>query len=106
MHTELGELGHLDALTRIVEIAGLNLIEAGCGAGDTARGLAERGATVLAVEPDAVQVEKNRTAPPTLGVTFVEAGAEALAGRGRQRRRRAVLPLAPSCAARADGRGA
>ena len=78
MHTELGELGDLDALTRIVEIAGLNLIEAGCGAGDTARGLAERGATVLAVEPDAVQVEKNRTAPPTPGVTFVEAGAEAL----------------------------
>ena len=78
MRTELGELGDLDALTRIVEIAGLNLIEAGCGAGDTARGLAERGATVLAVEPDAVQAEKNRTAPSTPGVTFVEAGAEAL----------------------------
>ena len=78
MRTELGELGDLDALTRLVAIAGLNLIEAGCGAGDTARGLAERGATVLAVEPDAVQAEKNRTAPSTLGVTFVEAGAEAL----------------------------
>ena len=78
MRTDLGELGDLDALQRVVNVAGLSLIEAGCAAGDTARGLAERGARVLAVEPDAVQAEKNRGAPAAPGITFVEAGAEAL----------------------------
>ena len=78
MRTELGELSDLQAVERLVEIDGLSLIEAGCGAGDAARGLAERGAQVLAVEPDAVQAEKNRGQPAIPGVTFVEAGAEAL----------------------------
>ena len=78
MRTELGELSDLQALQSVVEIAGLNLVEAGCGAGDTTRRLAEIGARVLAVEPDPVQAEKNRGQPPLPGVTFVEAGAEAL----------------------------
>ena len=78
MRTELGDLSDLAALQRVVNISGLSLIEAGCAAGDTARSLAELGARVLAVEPDAVQAEKNRTAPAVPGVTFVEAGAEAL----------------------------
>ena len=78
MRSELGELGDLDALEKIVPIAGKKLIEAGCAAGDTARRLAERGADVLAVEPDAAQAEKNRSAPATAGVKFVEAGAQAL----------------------------
>jgi len=78
MRTELGELSDLDALQRVVDVAGLSLIEAGCGAGDTARALAERGAEVLAVEPDPVQAEKNRALKPVPGVTFVEAGAQAL----------------------------
>jgi len=78
MRKELGELNDLEALAVIVDIAGLNLIEAGCAAGDTARALAEVGATVLAAEPDAAQAEKNRGKDPTPGVNFVEAGAEAL----------------------------
>ena len=78
MRTALGELGDLEALQQVVEVAGLSLIEAGCAAGDTARGLAERGARVLAVEPDPVQAKRNRAQPPAPGVTFVEAGAEAL----------------------------
>ena len=55
MRTALGELGDLEALQQVVEVTGLSLIEAGCAAGDTARRLAERGARVLAVEPDPVQ---------------------------------------------------
>ncbi len=78
MRTELGELSDLEALARVVQIAGLSLVEAGCAAGDTARGLAERGARVLAVEPDAAQAKKNRAQPPVPGVTFLEAGAQAL----------------------------
>ena len=78
MRTELGDLSDLEALQRVVNISGLSLIEAGCAAGDTARRLAELGARVLAVEPDKLQAEKNRAAPAVPGVTFVEAGAEAL----------------------------
>jgi ubiquinone/menaquinone biosynthesis C-methylase UbiE len=75
---ELGELNDMEALKRLVDIAGLSLIEAGCATGEAARAMAEQGATVLAVEPDAIQAEKNRAAAATPGVTFVEAGAEAL----------------------------
>ena len=64
MRTALGELGDLEALQQVVEVAGLSLIEAGCAAGDTARGLAERGARELAVEPDPVQAKRNRAQPP------------------------------------------
>jgi len=78
MRIDLGELGDLDALEKIVPIAGLKLVEAGCAAGDAARSLAERGAEVLAIEPDAAQAEKNRGAPATAGVIFMEAGAQAL----------------------------
>ena len=78
MRMDLGELGDLDALEKVAPIAGLKLIEAGCAAGDAARGLAERGAEILAVEPDAAQAAKNRSAPATPHVTFVEAGAQAL----------------------------
>lgn len=79
MRTDLGDLGDLEALQRIVEeVSGLSLIESGCAAGDTARRLAELGARVLAVEPDELQAEKNRAAPAASGVTFVEAGAQAL----------------------------
>lgn len=78
MRIELGELSDLDALEKIVPISGLKLIEAGCAAGDAARVLAERGAEVLAVEPDTIQAEKNRSAPTTEHVAFLEAGAEEL----------------------------
>lgn len=76
--TDLGELSDLDAVGRLLDVQNLDLIEVGCGGGDTACGLAERGATVLGVEPDPVQAETNRSQPPTPGVTLVEAGGEAL----------------------------
>ncbi|HXZ17695.1 MAG TPA: class I SAM-dependent methyltransferase [Roseiarcus sp.] len=76
--TDLGELGDVAALMALVPVAGLALVDVGCGAGDNARRLAEAGATVLAVEPDPIQAAKNREAAPVAGVTFVEAGAERL----------------------------
>jgi len=83
MRTDLGELSDLDAVDRLLSVRNLNLVEVGCAGGDTARGLAERGATVLGVEPDPVQAEKNRSQPPTPGVTLVEAGGEALPAEDR-----------------------
>lgn len=68
----------LAVLDRLVELARRDVVDVGCGVGAMARALAERGASVLAVEPDAVQAERNRAAPPVDGVTFAEARAEAL----------------------------
>lgn len=75
---ELGEMSDLEAVDKLVDVKNLSLIEAGCAGGNAARELAERGATVLGVEPDPVQAESNRSQPPTPGVTLLEAGAEAL----------------------------
>lgn len=75
---ELGDLADMEAVDKLVDVKGLHLIEAGCAGGNAARDLAERGATVLGVEPDPVQAERNRSQPPTPGVTLLEAGAESL----------------------------
>ena len=40
--------------------------------------MAERGATVIGIEPDPVQAEKNREAVLVPGVTFIEASAESI----------------------------
>ena len=68
----------LAVLDRLVPAYGQSLIDVGCGGGALARSLAERGATVLGVEPDPVQAERNRKAPESPGVTFVEGRAESL----------------------------
>ena len=68
----------LAVLDRLVQVRGLSIVDVGCGAGGLARSLAERGATVLGVEPDPVQAERNRDAPETDGVGFAEGCAEAL----------------------------
>ncbi len=80
---DLGDLSDLQSVDRLLDVQGLSLIEVGCGSGDTARGLAERGATVLGVEPDAEQSEINRTGPAVRNVRFVEAGGEALPAKDR-----------------------
>ena len=68
----------LAVLDRLVQVRGRALIDVGCGPGALARSLAERGATVLGVEPDPVQAERNRAAPECAGVTFAEGRAESL----------------------------
>ena len=68
----------LAVLDRLVRVRGRSIVDVGCGAGALARSLAERGATVLGVEPDPVQAERNRDAPEADGVSFAEGRAEAL----------------------------
>ena len=68
----------LAVLDRLVQVRGRSIVDVGCGAGALARSLAERGATVLGVEPDPVQAERNRDAPEADGVSFAEGRAEAL----------------------------
>jgi ubiquinone/menaquinone biosynthesis C-methylase UbiE len=76
--TDLGELSDVGALLALIPVAGLVLVDVGCGAGKSSRELAEAGATVLAVEPDPIQAARNRAADPAPGVAFAEAGAERL----------------------------
>lgn len=75
---DLGELTDIEAISRLLSVAGLHLIDAGCGAGHLSRALAEMGAVVLGVEPDPVQTGKNLAADPVPNVTMIQAGAEAL----------------------------
>ncbi len=73
-----GRSTDLAVLERLVPLRGRRVVDVGCGAGDLARALAERGAEVLAVEPDPAQAARNRAAPPTPGVVFSEGRAQAL----------------------------
>ena len=73
-----GRSTDLAVLDRLVQVHGRSMIDVGCGAGALARSLAERGASVLGVEPDPVQAARNRDAPEAAGVTFVEGRAESL----------------------------
>ena len=68
----------LAVLDRLVQVRGLSIVDVGCGASALARSLAERGATMLGVEPDPVQAARNRDAPEADGVSFAEGRAEAL----------------------------
>jgi ubiquinone/menaquinone biosynthesis C-methylase UbiE len=78
MRSDLGEVTEIEVVSQLVGVEGLSLVDVGCGAGASTRALAEQGATVLGIEPDPIQAEKNRAAEETPGVTFVEAGAEAM----------------------------
>ncbi len=78
LRKELGELSDMGAVEALASVDGLSVVDAGCGNGANSRALAERGATVLGVEPDPIQAEKNRAADPVAGVGFAETGAQAL----------------------------
>ncbi len=75
---DLGEADEMDVIDRLVPVAGLNVVDVGCGGGRITRQLAERGAKVLGVEPDPAQAEKNRAAEAVPGLSFVEAPGQAL----------------------------
>ena len=76
--TDLGEQTDIAAVSGLMSVKGLNVVDVGCGPGKLSRELVSAGATVLGVEPDPIQAEKNRLAPPTPGLTFTEARAEDL----------------------------
>jgi len=75
---DLGPADEMDVIDKLVPVAGLNVLDVGCGNGRIARQLAARGAITIGVEPDPIQAEKNRAAVPVAGLTFIEAPGQAL----------------------------
>jgi ubiquinone/menaquinone biosynthesis C-methylase UbiE len=76
--TDLGERTDIAAVTALVAVEGLSVVDIGCGPGKVSRDLVAAGATVLGVEPDPIQAQKNRQAPPVPGLTFIEGRAQSL----------------------------
>jgi len=75
---DLGASDEARVLASVLPLAGLEVVDVGCGGGRVARQLVTRGATVLGVEPDPVQAARNREAEPVAGLSFAEAPGEAL----------------------------
>lgn len=78
MTIDLGRTNSIDVLADRVTLAGRSIADVGCGGMAFSRLLAERGAKVLAIEPDRDQANRNRHAAAFPGVRFVEAGADRL----------------------------
>lgn len=70
----------LDLLDRLVPLHAQHVIELGCGAAELSRRLLGRhpACSVTALEVDEAQHAKNLAAPPTPGLTFMAAGAQAI----------------------------
>ena len=75
---DVGVSTDLEVIDRYVDVNGLFLVEAGCGNMALSTALAERGARVLAIDPDPVQAEKNQKAEVIPNVGFVQTGAQSI----------------------------
>ena len=69
---------NIDVMDRLIDVADKRIVDAGCGEGGLARALVERGAEVIALEPDPVQAATNRDELAGGAISFFEAGAEAM----------------------------
>ena len=75
---DLGEIAEIEVVERLVPLAGLTVVDVGCGGGRVTKELAARAAVAIGVEPDPIQAEKNRAAEPQPGLSFIEAPGQAL----------------------------
>jgi len=74
----LGIQTDLDVIDRCLQPDNQFLIDAGCGNMHLSKALAQRGAHVLAIDPDPLQAEKNRAADIITNVGFAETGADSI----------------------------
>ena len=92
---DLGEASHIEVVEQLLQVDGQYLVDVGSGDGGFACALAERGANVLAIEPD------ERRTPPELHsairdrVTFKLAGGEAIPLEDGESERRLLQPVSP-----------
>ena len=76
--TELGEASHIEVVDRLLQIDDTFVVDVGSGDGGFAQALAERGASVLAIEPDERQTPPDLPSDISDRVTFRCAGGEAI----------------------------
>jgi len=75
---DLGDAEAIEIIDRLIPVAGLDVVDVGCGKGELARQLAGRGARVVGVEPDPLQAAKNKVLAAMPGLSFVEAPGQGL----------------------------
>ncbi len=73
---DFGVCTDLDAIDRCLTVSDKFLIDAGCGNMHLSKALAERGAHVLAIDPDEAQAKENQAADIVANVGFAETGAD------------------------------
>jgi len=75
---DFGSSTDLEIMDRLLSVDGKFLIDAGCGNMQLSVAMAERGASVLGIDPDVVQGEKNRQMPMIANVGFAQTGADSI----------------------------
>lgn len=75
---DLGCQLNADVMTRFLSLEAKRVLDIGCGGLAFTKILAEQGASVVGIDPDPVQAEKNRHAEPIRGIEFIETGADSL----------------------------
>jgi ubiquinone/menaquinone biosynthesis C-methylase UbiE len=78
--SDLGKKLNVEVLRQLVDVAGKQVVDVGCGSLKFSKILADEGASVLAIDPDQHQAVLNHKDPPEpdAGITFVEAEADAI----------------------------
>jgi ubiquinone/menaquinone biosynthesis C-methylase UbiE len=77
--SDLGIADDLDVFDTVVAVKGRTVVDAGCGAGAFSRQLLERGAQVIALEPDPAQAAQHvQDLARQPGLHFAETGAQAM----------------------------
>lgn len=76
----LGLALNVEVLRRFVRVDGLNVVDLGCGSMTFSKILNDEGASVIAIDPDPNQAQRNRDAKTesNSGIAFVEAGADSI----------------------------
>lgn len=70
--------GNASVLSEVVALAGLRVLDVGCGDGALARMMSRAGAHVTGLEPNPVQLARARAAPPEGNETYRDGSAAAL----------------------------
>lgn len=80
LRRDLGRITNAEVIQQFVSIAGQKIADLGCGSMTFTKQLVDLGASVVAIDPDPVQAEKNRQDQQVLAgeIQFAESGAENL----------------------------
>ena len=73
---KIGRITNAEVIQQFLSLDGKHVLDAGCGNLGFTRELTRLGASVLAIDPDAVQAKLNREAGPLENIEFVETGAD------------------------------